>query len=617
MILRHALFSGAAVLTLTLLAHGPALAQTAAPAPTAAPASAQTAEDAKLEAFLAAAWAEDLARDPTRRTILGLPGDHSQWTPVSDARQAEDAAIARRRLDRLNAEIDANRLSAAGRLNHRLYKERLEDELRQETIRPHFYAFSRLDGAHNSMVTILANNHKIGHVKDAEDYIARLRGMPQILKDMEAAARDRLSKGIAPPAYNFPSIAEASRAIASGRPFAEGTTDSVIWADFQKKIADLDTSEAEKKRLLTAAESALRDMVGPAYRAFASTMEDMGKGITHTDGIWALPRGEELYRSFIKLRTTTERSPEDIHQTGLTEVARIQDEMRGIMKQVEFKGSLQDFFDYLETEPKFYLPDTPEGHAAYIAQAKQVIARMEASLGDYFGIKPKAPLEVRRVEPFREKSAPGAHYLAPSLDGSRPGIYYANMSNMHTLPLWDLETLAYHEAIPGHHMQIAIAQERTDLPEFRRTGGYTAFSEGWALYSEKLGKEMGFFQDPYADAGRLAAELFRAVRLVVDTGLHHKKWTREQAIQYMNDNLPNDEMDNTREVDRYLNWPGQALAYKIGMMEILRLREEARKELGSKFDIKGFHDVVLGSAGVPLPVLEELVRTWVAEKAKA
>ena len=249
-----------------------------------------------------------------------------------------------------------------------------------------------------------------------------------------------------------------------------------------------------------------------------------------------------------------------------------------------------------------------------MAKATATIAAMEAKLDAWFGVKPMARMEVRRVEPFREASAPGAFYQQPSLDGSRPGIYYANMVDMKALPTWDLETLAYHEGIPGHHMQIAIAQEIQGVPAFRQVWNTNAYAEGWALYAEYLGKEMGFFTDPYSDAGRLSAELFRAVRLVVDTGLHARKWTREQAIAYMNANLPNVEADNIREVERYLNNPGQALAYKIGMIEIQRMRAEAEAALGDRFDIRGFHDTVLANGALPLSLLEEVVEAWVASR---
>jgi uncharacterized protein (DUF885 family) len=308
--------------------------------------------------------------------------------------------------------------------------------------------------------------------------------------------------------------------------------------------------------------------------------------------------------------------PEAIHRLGLREVARIQGEIRQIMKRTGFKGDLQAFFTFLREDPQFLLPSTEEGRKIYITRATQVIDDMRGKLDAYFGVKPKSELQVKAVEAYREASAHGAFYEAPSLDGTRPATYYANMKDMKDLPLYELQTLAYHEGIPGHHMQIAIATEQTDVPKFRRFYNNSAYAEGWALYAENLAKEMGVITDPYSDVGRLNAELFRAVRLVVDTGIHHKRWSREKALAYMNDNTANAAGDNTREVERYINWPGQALAYKIGMLKIQELRAMAQKELGDRFDIRAFHDTILSQGAVPLTILEDMIRAHVAE-AKA
>ncbi|MFM2045166.1 MAG: hypothetical protein RLY86_3742 [Pseudomonadota bacterium] len=590
------------------------VAQAAGQMPAAAAKPAATAEDAKLRAFLDAVWQRNLERNPTLRTRLGLPGDHSRWTPVSDAFGEETAALARQDLERLRAEIAVDVLSAEGRLNHRMFTYIAEQTLRQEELRYDRYAFTRLSGPHTFMASFLASTHRVRTVNEAEDYIARLTGMPAMLTDSLAAMQRRVEGGVVPPAFNFPSMATAARAVVTGAPFDGSGKDSPLWQDITGKIAALDAPAAEKERLAAAARAALVDQVGPAYRAFADAMAAIGQGRTGADGVWALPKGAALYRDTILTFTTVDLAPDAIHETGLKEVARIQEEMRGIMRQVTFQGDLAAFFEHLKTDPKFYFPQTEEGKAAYIAQATAMIRTIEGRLDDYFGVKPKAPIEVRAVEKFRENSTAGAFYQAPSLDGTRPGIFYANMSDMTTLPTWDLETLAYHEGIPGHHMQIAIAQELTGIPEFRRTWNNSAYAEGWALYSEYLAKEMGFFTDPYADAGRLSAELFRAVRLVVDTGLHARKWTREQAIAYMNANLPNVEADNVREVERYLNNPGQALAYKIGMIEIQRMRAEAEAALGDRFDIRGFHDTLLANGALPLSLLEEVVEAWVASR---
>lgn len=577
-----------------------------------------TAEDAKLSAFLDEVWQRNLDRFPTLRTQLGLAGDHSRWVPASDAFAEESAELTRKDLERMRREIDRNALSDAGLMNYRMFEYVAEDGLRAASHLYDTYPFTRLDGPHTNMPTLLASVHAVNSIKDAEDYISRLKGMPQVLREAEAAMQRRVKSGVVPPAFNFPPIAESSRAVVRGAPFDDTGADSLLWADFKGKVAALDADEAEKKRLLDSARAALLKEVKPAYTAYADAMEAIGRGVTGNHGIWAVPKGAEIYRDAIRHYTTVDHLDADkIHDLGLREVARIQEEMRGIMRQVGFKGDLKAFFDHLKTDPSFYYPDTEEGRQAYLAQATKVIETMSGKLDEYFGVKPKAPIEVRPVEKFRENSAPGAFYESPSLDGTRPAIFYANMADMKGLPKWDLETLAYHEGIPGHHMQLAIAQELTGVPEFRKVWFTSAYGEGWALYAENLAKQMGFFTDPYSDAGRLGAELFRAVRLVVDTGLHAKKWTREQAIDYMNENTPNSVVDNTREVERYMNWPAQALSYKVGMLEIQRLRAKAEAELGPRFDIRGFHDTVLSNGAVPLPILEELVDGWIAKMRQA
>ena len=315
----------------------------------------------------------------------------------------------------------------------------------------------------------------------------------------------------------------------------------------------------------------------------------------------------------LKHITTTDKSAADIHQLGLDEVARIHDEMRGIMTKVGFEGTLKEFFEFMRTDPQFYMPNTEEGRDAYLTEARAQIEKMKADLPSVFNTFPKADMIVKAVEPFREKSAGKAFYSRPAPDGSRPGTYYANLYRMQDMPTYQLQALAFHEGIPGHHMQIAIAQELEGIPSFRKYGGYTAFSEGWGLYTEFLPKEMGYYSDPYDDFGRLAMEIWRAARLVVDTGIHDKKWTREEAIQYLLDNTPNPEGDAKKAIERYIVMPGQATAYKIGMLKILELREMAKTELGEDFDIANFHDVVLKDGPVPLQILEENVNAWVAE----
>ena len=330
--------------------------------------------------------------------------------------------------------------------------------------------------------------------------------------------------------------------------------------------------------------------------------------------MWRLPKGAAYYSHLLRNYTTTKLSAEDIHQLGLSNVARIHGEMKAIMQQVKFQGDLQAFFAFMREDPQFYFPETPEGKAAYLAEAKSLIDTIEQRLPEYFGILPKAELNIKAVEAFREKSAGKAFYQAPSADGSRPGIYYANLYKMADMPKYQMAALAYHEGIPGHHMQRAITVELQDIPKFQRYVSFTAFTEGWGLYTEYLPKEMGFYQNPYADFGRLAMELWRACRLVVDTGIHAKKWSREQAIQYLQDNTPNPAGDTIKAIERYIVYPGQATAYLIGKIKILELRENAKAQLGDKFDIRSFHDEVLRYGPVPLSLLEENIQRWVQQR---
>ena len=331
---------------------------------------------------------------------------------------------------------------------------------------------------------------------------------------------------------------------------------------------------------------------------------------TNDDGAWKLPNGAEYYQSRLKHYTTTNLTADEIHNIGLSEVARIQDEMRAIMTQVGFKGTLKDFYTFLRNDKQFVYPETTEGADEYIKEATAIIDDMKSRLDSLFITKPKADMIVKRVEAFREDTAFGAFYDQPALDGSRPGTYYINMKSVADQPKYLMQALAYHEGIPGHHMQIAIGMELDGLPKFRTLGGHTAYIEGWALYAESVPKELGLYTDPYKDFGRLSMEIFRAARLVVDTGIHSKKWTREKAVQYYLDNIPNPEGDVRAEIDRYIVWPGQATAYKIGMLKIIELRKEAESALGEKFDVREFHDVVLANGSVPLSILEELVQDW-------
>ena len=366
-----------------------------------------------------------------------------------------------------------------------------------------------------------------------------------------------------------------------------------------------------RRKLISAAGTAWANEGRPAYLALRAEMLRQQKIAPTEDGIWRFDEGADYYAALLKNYTTTDLSADQIHDLGLQNVARIHGEMRGIMEQVGFTGSLQDFFKEMRTNPKYYY-DTRE---AYLANVQTKRDAMTAALPGFFNTLPKADLQVKPVEAFREKSAGKAFYSRPAPDGSRPGIYYVNLYNLEDMSKNELEALFYHEGLPGHHLQLAVQTELEGIPPFRQFGGVTAYSEGWGLYSEALGKDMGFYTDPYSDFGRLGMELWRAARLVVDTGLHHKRWSREKAIDYLKTNTPNPDGDIRKAIERYAVYPGQATAYMIGKLKIMELRQRAMDQLGDGFDYGDFHDVVLKSGPVPLDVLEENVDAWLAARA--
>ncbi|WP_299945063.1 DUF885 family protein [uncultured Microbulbifer sp.] len=554
---------------------------------------------------------EHLARSPEFKTFLGMKEDYDKWDDLSPQFEEETLAINKRQLAELNT-IDPEKLDSATRLSLRLAKRNLEQDIEGYKWRNHGYPVNQMYATHTSVASLLISQHRIDSVSDARDYISRLNGLPQHFSQLEENLRENAKAGTIVPKFAFPYAISDAKNLISGAPF-DGDTDSPLLADFKGKVEKLDIAAEQKKTLVDQATAALKNRVKPAYEKLIAYLQQLEKGATTDDGAWKLADGEDFYNFRLGVYTTTDMNAGEIHQIGLKEVARIHEEMREIMQKVGFKGTLQEFFEFMRTDKQFYYPTSEEGKAAYLKKATAIINTMKGKLDQLFITKPKADLDVRAVEPFREKSAGKAFYQRPAPDGSRPGIYYANLYKMEDMPTYQMEALAYHEGIPGHHMQLSIAQELPDIPKFRKYGGYTAYTEGWGLYSELVPKELGFYEDPYSDFGRLAMELWRAGRLVVDTGIHSKKWTREDAINYLVENTPNPKGDVVKAIERYIVLPGQATAYKIGMLKIVELREKAKTALGEKFDVRAFHDTILANGAVPLDVLEELVDAWVAE----
>jgi len=572
-------------------------------------------ESAKANAFFDRVFDETVARSPMFMAQLGMKKDNDKWDDLSEQRALEDFVLNVQHLAELKRTINFEALDDQAKVSYRMFVHDAERAIEGWRWRYYDYPLNQMSGLHSEAPALLINYHRIDTVADARAYLARLRGMAKLFDQLIDSVKIRETKNILPPKFVFPLVIDSAREVIRGEPFDQSGKKSALLEDFEGKVGALQDVDATTKiQLLADARAALTGTVKPAYEKLIAVMAAQEKIATDDDGVWKLADGLDYYAFALRGSTTTRLTAEEIHQLGLSEVARIHHDMEAILAKVGFKGDLTAFFKFLKEDPQFYYPTTPEGKAAYLKRATLLIDEMRGRLDEFFITKPKAPLLVRKVEPFREQGAAAAFYEQPAPDGSRPGVYYVNTLDMRGLPIFEMETLVHHEAIPGHHMQIAIAQELTGIPKFRKFGGNTAYVEGWALYAEYFPKEFGFYQDPYMDFGRLYDELLRAVRLVVDTGLHARKWTRAQVMDYFRKNTPNPERDIFTETNRYIVWPSQATAYKIGMLKIVELRELARKELGPKFDLREYHDLVLKDGAVPLDILAENVRAWIAKK---
>ncbi len=568
-----------------------------------APEKNTVSESKKANAFFARVFNEEVDRSPEFQTQLGIHKDYGKWDDISDANAKRELAITQQELARLKQLVDYDLLDSQTRISYDLFVRNSQRQIDQFEYRFHNYPVNQMFGRHSFIPSFLINMHQISDQSDAEAYISRLEGVDELIDQLIVNLIAREEKGIIPPTFVFAHVIRDSENIIGG---------DVLISDFSAKVEAVDAIDAATRAdLLNRAQQAIDGSVVPAYRNLVDYLKKLEEKSTTDDGIWKWPDGEAYYAIALKNMTTTNLSAAEIHEIGLSEVKRIHGEIRALMAQIGFDGDLQDFFEFMRTDQQFVYPDTEAGRARYLAEATQLIETMKGQLDNLFLVKPKADIVVKRVEPFREQSAGTAFYQRPAPDGSRPGYYYANLYDMSNMPTYKMEALAYHEGIPGHHMQIAIAQELPGIPDFRKYGSYTAYIEGWALYSELLPKEIGFYTDPYSDFGRLSAELWRACRLVVDTGIHYKKWTRQQGIDFYAANTANPPGEIVKMVERHIVMPGQATAYKIGMLKILELRRMAREKLGDKFDIRAFHDVVITNGAVPLDVLEELVNEWI------
>ena len=589
----------------------PAMAQTTAPAPAAV---AEVDQNAAIKAFFEEYDAQQLALSPLGKSYRGIKdSDYGRWGDFSTAGEMRANAAERSALTEMRARFDPAKLSPENRLSYRLFEKRAERSEAAFKYNDYGYVFDQMNGAQSQLPAFLINIHRVDTKSDARFYVSRLYGLGPGMMEAIGQAKARAAQGIMPPKWVYPYVINDARNVITGAPFGDGP-DAPLYADFKAKVAKLKISQTEKDLLIAGAAQALNASVKPAYEALIAEMTAQEKVAGTDDGVWRFKDGAGYYAERLANYTTTDMTPDEIHNLGLAQVARIHKEMGVVQKKMGVKGDLQAYFNYMRTEPKFYAPETAEGRALYLSETQKAQDAITPLLPKWFSVLPKAPLVVKPVEAFREKSAGKAFYQSPSPDGSRPGTYYANLYKMADMPLTEVEALFYHEGVPGHHMQRAIQTELKDVPAFRQFGGVTAYSEGWGLYAEKLGKDMGLYTDPARDFGRLQLELHRAIRLVVDSGLHHKRWTREQAIKYVEDNSADAPGGIVKAIERYIIYPGQATAYMVGRLKISELRDKAQKALGKKFDIRGFHDTVLKSGPMPLDVLEEQVDAWIASR---
>jgi uncharacterized protein (DUF885 family) len=557
-----------------------------------------------LQDLFKAEWDYDMQEQPEEASSLGDRRWNDRWTDESLEAHARRHQHNQDVLARL-AKIDRGALGPADQLNYELFKKRYED--RVEGYKFHWFLLPLDQREGIQTRDELADALRFETAKDYEDWIARLHAFPALMDQTIALMRQGMRERMVHPKVIMQRVpAQIDKQVVTD------PTQSGFYKPFVHFSGNV--RPADQQRLQAAARQAIVQQVVPAFQKFKQFfVSEYLPACYDQVGAWQLPHGDELYAYDVRHYTTTNQTPEQVYQTGLREVARINSEMQQVMQKTGFKGSREEFFKFLRTDPQFFYKNPDDLFEAYKALAKTI----DPNLVKLFRTLPRQPYGVEAIPAAVAPDTTTGYYRAGAMDGSRAGTYFVNLYKPDARPKWEMTALTLHESVPGHHLQIALAQEMGEMPMFRRMAGYTAFVEGWGLYAESLGDDMGLYTDPYAKFGQLTYEMWRAVRLVVDTGIHAKHWTREQAIQYFKENAPKHELDIINEIDRYIAWPGQALAYKTGELKIKELRDRARMELADKFDIKEFHDVVLSSGSLPLDVLERIVNAWIANDSRA
>ena len=581
------------------------------------------AETERFNQWLDELWEEQLDFSPEFRTSLGIKEDYNQLDDYTLQAQEEQLAWLRNSVTTMEGDFDYDSLTDEGKLSWDMWAYSLERSEAGASFRGHGYLYGR-GGIQSGLPNFLINFHRVETPEDMDAYISRLYEIDRVLGEVLERAQANAAAGVRQPAFGYDFAIDEIRRITSGVPFStdDDTPNSPLWTDVQTKVdrllenALIDEELAQGYR--EEARSILEGEVAAGYQMVLAWLEaDKENSSAEAQGVWALPNGEAYYNYRLAQMTTLDLTADEIHQIGLDEVERLLAEMEVIKNEIEFEGTLQEFFEFVRGDPNNYYESTDEGRQLYLDDNYAYLNAINEVLPDYFGRLPLADLEIRRVEAFREQDGAAQHYFPGTPDGSRPGVYYSHMSDMSSLPKHQVEDVLYHEGNPGHHMQIAIQQELTDIPRFRTQYFTTAYVEGWGLYAEWLAKEMGGFEDPMSDFGRLGGEIWRAIRLVVDTGIHAKQWTEEQAVDYFLSNSDSSESSVRSEIKRYFANPGQATAYKIGMMNIQQARVNAEAALGNDFDIRAFHDLILGAGALPLPLMHARVDRWVAEVQSA